>query len=103
MEHASEPLSRVIAGLNPHRRTKVYEASGRRVIRRGPNPVWLDLDAARREAFALTAALVRSDDPGNVLPRISQLAWAIRDASDDGSDPTPPASDAMAVPQEIAA
>jgi len=40
----------------------------------------MTLDEAEREAFRLTAELVRSEDPGLIIPRINELAWAIRDA-----------------------
>ena len=103
MEHVSAPLGRVLAsiGMNPHSRTPIYSATGRRIFCRTENPHWLSLDEAKQEAFRLTAVLVSSDDPGEVLPLITQLSWAIHDARQ--TDPTPPAANAMAVPEQRAA
>lgn len=96
MQHISEVLNPIVERLNPHRRTPTYEANGGRIMSRASAPCWLSIDEAEREAFKLTALLVKSDDPGEVLPLVSQLAWAIRDAREAGNDPLPPAAMARA-------
>ena len=58
----------------------LYQPHGARVLNRAGSPSWMTLDEAERECFRLTAELVRSEDPGLIIPRINELAWAIRDA-----------------------
>lgn len=89
MEHVSAPLGRVLAQINPHRRTPIYQADGRRIISRTGSPCWLTLDEAERELFKLTALLAKADDPGEVLPLVTQLSWAIHDARQTGNDNPP--------------
>lgn len=91
MQRLSDQLPAVVAALDPSKRHISYEACGSRVLSRVNGPKWLSLDEAGREAIRITAEIVHADDPGSILPRFTQLVWAIRDAREADNDPTPPA------------
>lgn len=100
MQLVGDILAPIVERLNPHRVTPIYKAHGNRVLNRAGVPHWMTIEQAEAEGRRLTASLFTSEDPGEVLPLVTQLAWAIRDAREAGSDPTPPPAANAPVPQE---
>lgn len=73
---------------------RFYEPHGRRVFRthRAGSPRWFFLSDARLEMLRLTSELVSCDDPGEVLPMVNELAWAIHDARSASAEDANPAT-----------
>lgn len=96
MRPIGEILAPIIEHINPHRTTPIYQVVGNRILNRLGHPVWMTIEQAEAEGLRLAAQLVKATDPGQVLPLIRDLAWAIRDAREAETDPTPPPANASA-------
>ena len=80
--------------VQPSRRP-LFEVEGAKVFDRRTRR-WMTVDQATQEMLRLAVELAAAEDPGMLIPVVSALAWAIRDAREAENDPLPPASMARA-------
>ena len=76
-------------------RQPIFVVEGAKVLDRRTRR-WMTVDQATQEMLRLAVELAAAEDPGMLIPVVSALAWAIRDAREAENDPLPPASMARA-------
>lgn len=76
-------------------RHPIFVVEGAKVLDRRTRR-WMTVDQATQEMLRLAVELAAAEDPGLLIPVVSALAWAIRDAREAENDPLPPASMARA-------
>lgn len=76
-------------------RRPIFVVEGAKVLDRRTRR-WMTVDQATQEMLRLAVELAAAEDPGLLIPVVTALAWAIRDAREAENDPLPPASMARA-------